>query len=294
MFIKTTAIPFLLFIFFIATPVFAADIFLEPDTRFGRNDQFKMDVFLNAEEPLNAVEGTLHFPSDLLALKRVDDGNSIVNFWVEYPYALGGGDIRFSGITPGGYAGSRGLIFSVIFQVLQKGEGMVDIRGARALSNDGKGTEVTIKTVYSRFAIPQTMVFQTPVSETKDENPPESFVPEIARDAGVFDGKWFLVFSAQDKTAGIDRYEVKETRRGIFKIFTPWIRAESPYVLRDQELRSRVFVKAVDKAGNARIEGMRAKNAIRWYENYENMIIMLLGVLIALFIIKKPWKRKRT
>ncbi|MDP2703858.1 MAG: cohesin domain-containing protein [bacterium] len=273
-------------------PVFAAEIFLEPDKNPGQEDQFKVDIFLSTEEQLNAIEGTLHFPLDLLELKSVDDGNSIINFWVERPNVISNGDIRFSGITPGGYTGSRGLIFSITFKVLQEGNGVFDIRDSRVLRNDGKGTEAKLQTINSPFIISKkTVVFQVPVSETKDIDSPESFVPEIARDSTIFDGKWFLVFSTQDKATGIDHYEVKEIRKNILQIFAPWVPAESPYVLQDQELRSHVFVKAVDKAGNMKIEDIPAKNPLRWYENYGNWFILVLG-FIAIFAARKfLWKK---
>ncbi len=280
--------------FLIPHAVFAAEIFLEPGKNPGQEDQFKVDVFLSTEEQLNAIEGTLHFPLDLLELKSVDDGNSIINFWVEHPNAVLNGDIRFSGITPGGYKGSRGLIFSITFRVLQEGEGVFDIRNARALRNDGRGTEAKLQPIDSPFIISKkTVTLPMPVSETKDEDSPESFVPEIARDPTIFNGKWFLVFSTQDKATGIDRYEIKETRWGILQMFTVWTPVESPYMLQDQELRSHVFVKAVDKAGNTRIENVPPRYALRWYENYENWLIIILG-LIAVFAVRKFLWEKST
>ena len=106
-----------------ACPVFAAEIFFEPEKRLGLKNQFMMNVFLNAEEPLNAIEGKIRFPPDLLELKNIEDGNSIINFWIERPVAGEAGKITFSGITPGGYQGERGLVFSLIFLVKQEGMG---------------------------------------------------------------------------------------------------------------------------------------------------------------------------
>src|SRR3989344_4835035 len=116
-FIKTSSVFLLTLILFVAVPVFAAEIFLEPDKNLGQEDQFKVGIFLRTEELLNAVEGTLRFPPDFLELKSVDDANSIINFWVEYHTVSTNGDVRFSGITPGGYKGRYGLIFSATFKV---------------------------------------------------------------------------------------------------------------------------------------------------------------------------------
>ena len=86
-----------------------------------------------------------------------------------------------------------------------------------------------------------------------DKESPESFVPEIAIDTFLFDKKWFLVFTTQDKGSGIDYYEVKETRWSIINIISKWNYAESPYILKDQQLKSCIFVKAFDKAGNEKV-----------------------------------------
>ena len=119
------------------------------------------------------------------------------------------------------------------------------------------------------------------ITKVKDTEPPESFVPEISRDELIANGKWFVVFVTQDKASGIDRYEIKESRQKILTFFSRWRVAESPYVLQDQELRSYVFVKAVDKNGNQRIIKIAPRNPLEWYENYENWLIIVLGLLIA-------------
>src|SRR3989338_10476834 len=123
-------------------PVLAAEIFFEQEIGPGLpEDQFKMGIFLETEELLNAIEGKISFPTDLLKLKTVEDGNSIVNLWLERPAASETGEIAFSGITPGGYQCKKGLIFSMTFLVKQKGAGLFEIHGARVLRNDGEGRE---------------------------------------------------------------------------------------------------------------------------------------------------------
>ncbi|MBZ9569795.1 hypothetical protein KJA16_02635 [Patescibacteria group bacterium] len=79
-----------------------------------------------------------------------------------------------------------------------------------------------------------------------DVTSPEEFRAEIGQDPLMFEGKYFLSSATIDKTSGIDYYEVKEGKRN-FK------RAKSPYLLGDQSLRSKILVKAVDKAGNERV-----------------------------------------
>lgn len=288
-----------LFLFFIwlLSPhfVFAAEMFFEQEKIPGLKDQFKMGIFLATDQPVNAIEGKINFPTDILELRRVEDGNSIINFWLERPAVGKTGEVVFSGITPGGYKGGKGLIFSLTFLVKQEGAGTFDIRDARVLQNDGEGTEATLQTFSSQFIISKkTTAVEIPVSGMKDADPPESFTPEVARNPAIFDGKWFVVFAAQDKASGIDRYEMKETRQRFFEIFSKWISAESPHAIQDQELKSYIFIKAIDKAGNERVATIAPRNPLAWYEKYENWIMIIGGVLVAMFIAKKLWKKRRT
>ena len=272
--------------------IFAAEIFFEQEKSPGLENQFKMGVFLKTEELLNAIEGKIRFPVNLLGLKTIENGNSIVTVWLERPTAGEAGEITFSGITPGGYQGSKGFVFSMTFLVKQEGIGAFDIHNVKVLRNDGKGTEAKLQTFSSKFIISRkTNEIQIPISEVKDINPPESFVPEIARDESIFNGKQFIVFATQDKASGVDRYEVKESRQKILTFFSRWRAAESPYILQDQELRSYVFVKAVDKAGNERIAEINPQHSLGWYENYENWIIIILGLVIVYAIKRFLWRK---
>jgi len=50
-------------------------------------------------------------------------------------------------------------------------------------------------------------------------------------------------------------------------------------------------VKAIDKAGNERIVKINPQNPLGWYENYENWLIIVLGLIIAYAIKKFLWRR---
>lgn len=286
---------FSIFYFLASGSVSAAELFFEQEKNFGLKDQFKIGVFVETEEAVNAIEGKINFPNGLLELKSVDDGNSIINLWLERPATDRAGEIIFSGIIPGGYKGDKGLIFSATFLVKKEGNGTFDILNARALRNDGMGAETKLQTFSSKFIVSKKSTeLQMPVSEIEDIDLPESFMPEIAKDKTLFDGKWFVVFATQDKASGIDHYEIKESRQKVFSIFQNWSQAESPYVLKDQKLKSWTYVKAVDKAGNERIIKIAPRNQLAWYESYESWTIIILGVFIAALAARKLWIKKRT
>ncbi len=279
------------FYFLFSGQVFAAEIFFDQEKNPGSKNQLIAHVFINTEEALNAIEGKVIFPSELLELKEIKNGNSVINVWLEQPAVGQAGEIAFSGITPGGYKGAKRLIFSMVFMVKQGGEGVFQMGNSRVLRNDGEGTEAKLKTFDLQFTAPEKEpAVEVPAVKAKDNNPPETFTPEVGRDSTVFGGKWFLVFATQDKVSGVDHYEVKESQQRFFMLFQKWVLAQSPYILTDQELRSFIFVKAVDKAGNKRIIQIAPQNPMSWYENYENWLIIIIGVFLFIIILRL-WKK---
>jgi len=254
----------------------------------GLSQQFQVDLVLDTEnEEINAVEGKVIFPGDLLELKEIRDGNSIVNFWIERPKVEQTGIIGFSGIIPGGYVGKKGLIFSAIFQSKNEGEGIIEIREAKTLLNDGKGTEASLSNSNFQLSIlKQPSIPQIPIPEIKDTDLPEDFKPEAARNLNIFEDRWFLVFATQDKGSGIDRYEVLENRKQKIEN-REWIKADSPYLLKDQELKSYIYVKAVDKAGNERIATLSPQNPLKWYENYFVLFIIIISMIFVYLILRR-------
>jgi len=274
---------------FVAVPAFAAEIFFDAKTReVAIGEQFEVNIFLNTEEEyINAVEGKVIFPENLLELKEIRDGATIVNFWIERPKIKSGSQIAFSGIIPGGYAGEKGLIFSAIFQSKNEGEGIIEIQEAKTLLNDGKGTEASLSISNLQFLIseeiPPSLV---PPTKIIDIDPPESFEPIVAQDPEIFDGKYFLVFLTQDKGSGIDYYEVCEGKRQC-------VVAESPYLLQNQSLDREIIVKAIDKSGNERIVTLPAQKPAIWYKNYLILAIIILVIAIAYLMWKFLWRKNR-
>jgi len=285
----------LIFVFCIGNTADAVELKLESDKvpPFGMGQQFQVDLVLDTEnEEINAVEGKVIFPEGLLELKEIRDGNSIINFWIEKPKNQNG-TIIFSGITPGGFNSEKGLILSVIFEAKKEGVAKFEINDARVLRNDGTGSAATLTIAPFEIAISSEAPAETAaVAIVQDTELPESFVPEISKDESIANGKWFVVFATQDKASGIDHYEVKESRQRILSVFGRWVSAESPYVLTDQELRSYVLIKAVDKVGNEKVMEIVPKNPLAWYENYENWVMIIAGVFILALTAKKIWRKK--
>lgn len=318
----------LIIIFIKFLNAFGAEINFYPSVGVGQKfyeinvgQEFKIDIYLNSEnESINAFSGEIIYPSDLMELKNILDGGSIINFWIDKPQNLpvyidniltNKNKIYFSGITPGGFNGHSGLLFSLIFKTKNAGSGFISFKNGKFLLNDGEGTETKFKALDFNFNIlpSGTKIITSPeIILPIDNLPPEDFKPQILQNPEMFDGKYFLIFQTHDKGRGIDHYEVLEWKKSfsildiIKKIISPknyqlnyknWIKAESPYILLDQKLQSDIYVKAVDKAGNERIVFVGALNPIKWYENYINWIIIIIGfILLILLVLKSKFKDK--
>ena len=187
------------------------------------------------------------------------------------------GEIFFSGLVPGGFTGEDGYLFSLFFEATRQGEARIETDSEQVLLADGKGSKAAVTRAPLVLDIVGEAQAVNELTPLEDSTLPESFSPQVSRDASIFDGKWFVAFVAQDKGFGVSHYEVQEGAGA-------WKKAVSPYLLEDQSLRSPIAVKAVDKAGNERIETLVPQNSAKWYENWLVWgIINQIGILFSIF-----------
>lgn len=283
------------FLALVAIPVVAAELYFGAQGQeLSLEKNFEVGVLLNSEEEsINAIEGKITFPTDSLDFQETREGASLINFWIKKPTFNGSG-VSFSGIVPGGYSGSQGYLFSIILKPKKLGQVTIDGKEVRALRNEPPGAAAQMKISPMKLEIveeSQTPEFLPPY----DTEAPESFTPQVARNPNIFDGKWFLVFNTQDKGAGIDHYEVKEKRE--FKILNfgfstgEWVQTESPYLLKDQSLKSEISVKAIDKAGNERVATLPSQSLPHWYENYLIWAIIIMVGVVGYTIWRILWRK---
>lgn len=295
----------------------AAEMFFSSEIRDPKLDEiFQVDVYLNTQnEEINALEGKIIFPKDKIDLQEIKAVGSVINLWFDRPrvetlkdtnvntnkHESIGGDsclysckfVSFGGIIPGGYNENKGLILSLVFRAIDNGQVKFSFKDLKISLNDGLGTETKIYFYPFSFQIASSglnVVAGRPV--VSDKIPPEEFFPSLGRDASIFENKWFVAFVAEDKQSGISHYKIAEKRsiqqENDFNDLL-WESAVSPYVLKDQKLKSFIYVKAVDNDGNSRIIAIPPTNAWSWYEKPLFWIIMIIGVF--LFIIWHLWRR---
>lgn len=315
---------FLGVLFVYAPQADAALLYLDPGSvELARGDSVTMALRLDTDEGecVNTVDATIHFDPSINAID-VSRGDSILNIWVESPVIdTENHTIKFAGGLPGGYCGRipgdpslTNVVLEIVFRspgFTIGGEGSDSARvwvdqGSQVLLHDGYGTPAPLRVIDATIALLSTPggtltdTWRGEVSADKDL--PSDFAITLTKDDVAFSGKYFIVFNASDKQSGIDHYEVMEEPFSEWSTFkwgradAPWVKAESPYVLKDQTLNSTIRVKAIDKAGNERVATLVPDTAIRAMSQ-SMLITIVVGVFVAvvlgaiLFYIL--WKRKQ-
>ena len=294
----------ILILFLLPFSTRAALLYFEPSSfelKSGQTFILKIEISTQ-KDCINAVKINLKFPKDLLIAKDFSDGDSILTLWPESPLIdQEKGEISFTGGIPKGYCEDKGLLGKVIFQakeVSQKIEGKIKfLDNSLVLLNDGFGSKAKLEKKDFVFSLlPEKVEIPKDVwQETlkKDKNPPEKFELEIRKDPLLFGGKYVLIFNTRDKESGISHFEVAEQK---MKFCFPaerekWERAKSPYLIKDQSLKSIIKVKAVDKAGNERI--VTFNPCAKYYPLFGVFAIVILGTGIIFWWFFKMRKEKK-
>ena len=271
----------------------------EQDQVFYQDEIIGTDVFVDtAGETINAIAGTINFSNNNLKLVEISDGESVINFWLEKP-KIDQEKIAFSGVIPGGYLGKKGKLFSLYFKTINHGSINFNADNFEILLSDGFGTKVPVS--HNNLALEIKEGINKNLKEEPkiiDRDSPEPFELVLGRDDLLFNNQWFLSFSAQDKLSGVKEYFVQEKKINNDSLNENWQSVTSPYKLKDQRLTSRVYVKAVDRAGNERLSVWQHKDAEIIYKNQQKYIFTVIGVIILLalplsFVIKKKIKNKK-
>ncbi|MFM7087954.1 MAG: hypothetical protein ACKOW9_00245, partial [Candidatus Paceibacterota bacterium] len=157
---RQNPISFLLVIFLgvvlLPNPLFASSqiYFSNTPKQVEEGDRLSVGVQVRAEEgAINAVSGTILFPSELLRVVAVNRDNSIVNFWTVEPKIFKD-KISFEGVILNpGFAGSGGALFRMTFEA--KSAGLVNLRfsDGALLANDGLGTNLLASFGSANFRI---------------------------------------------------------------------------------------------------------------------------------------------
>ncbi len=285
---------FLLAAFCVTSFAHAATMAIQPVAVSGGTQVIAVTLDTQGQS-INAIAVHLTFDPSEFAVSGVTDAGSIVDLLIAPPtFSNGAGTVDFSGIIPGGANVSRGTVVNIA--IVPKENGMsagFDVASATALLNDGRGTPAPLTVASGPFAIALSSSTPMPAIDTQ---PPAAFTPEIGRSPALFGGQYFLSFSTTDQRSGINHYEVLEVPTGTGVKSSGWQTAQSPYLLQDQTLSSDIYVRAVDNAGNFRIEEVPALHPASPATQIGNEIELFVGSIVVLLILGGAlwiWKRKR-
>jgi len=246
-------------------------------------DDKTMALVLDTEgQSLNTLSGEIDVSKT--DFKNISDANSLVNFWLEEPKESQG-KIIFSGIIPGGFLG-EGVILTLNFSE-KTAINSLKINKLTAFLNDGQGQEAKVL-IKNQIAISDNL--KNIFVEKKNVVAPEKFEPQVVRDSNFPTNDYYLVFGTQDKGSGLAYYAVYESRWPVNVVKKnsrlDWVRADSPFLLKDQHLKSLIYVKAVNQNGGVRIVKLSPQfSLVWWYEHWLfSFIIMVITIVFFRYI----------
>lgn len=242
-------------------------------------------------QKINTIEGELGISTDL-KIKNISDANSLINFWIEKP-VIKGGLITFAGIVPGGYQG-QGIILSLKLDNsnlnTKNFNNQVWVKSFSALLNDGSGQSAKVK-INGLLSDPNITKQLEEVSNNLSY--PEIFLPQIVKSSSLPSEDYYLVFGTQDKSSGLAYYAVYESAWPVFNIAKnnqslAWIKTDSPYKLKKQNLRGYIYVKAVNHNGNVRIMRLSPQFSLGWlYEHWFISLIIIIAICLGFTFIRR-------
>ena len=278
----------------IAMPVLAVELnFITETDEINVSQTFWVDIMIDTQgKTINTVAGTISYSQDKLKLIDFSDGDSIVTLWLDRPN-IDINKTNFAGVIPGGfsgvlsplYSGGRaGKILSVKFEVIAGGLFTITSFDSEILLHDGLGTPAVI--IINNFSLTasKNIILSSPIEDDVfDIDPPEPFTFKIVRDEGIADDKFVVVFNTVDKNSGIDYYEIQEGKKD-------FVRAISPYILKNQYLDVAIVVRAVDKAGNiqaSRVGPPKYRSLLEKYGKWGIIIALIITIVASYFVRRK-------
>ncbi|MFC1789498.1 cohesin domain-containing protein [Patescibacteria group bacterium] len=245
--------------------------FFSSQNNYNIDDIFKTDVILNTQEDLiNTIEIGLKFDSKSLELMSIAKGGSIITLWIQDPDVDKNGVVSFVGGIPRGFKG-EGQLVSLYFKAVKSGIAQISFQdNSKILLNDGFGTSISpdFQSIDITILLQGGFTDELKKNLDTDNIPPKNFKIRLEHNSTVFDNKYFIVFSTTDDQSGVTYYEIKEGG-------SDWTVGKSPYLLKNQNLNGKILVKAVDGAGNERVERLVTEK-----EKVTRFLIILLALVL--------------
>lgn len=173
----------------------AQSLYFSPSAGSYAVDQnFTVGVYVSSsDQAMNAADGVISFPKDMLEVTSLSKNGSIFNLWVQEPSSSNAlGTVNFEGIILNpGFTGSAGKIITVNFRTKAAGNAHITFSSGSVLANDGKGTNILSSLGDALFSVnvPATGP-QAPQATTPSEITGVPLAPKISSPTHPDPEKW--------------------------------------------------------------------------------------------------------
>lgn len=152
---------------------------------------FTVALNVSADLAVNAVEGSLVYPTDKLEALSVSKASSIIGLWINEPIiSPNSGNVYFAGVILNpGYKGTGVRILSVNFRVKAPGDAFITVSNGSALANDGLGTQILSRISGGRYKLEPKISTPTPLPEPVELPPPA--ILQLFSPTHPDPGKWY-------------------------------------------------------------------------------------------------------
>ncbi len=108
-------------------------------------ERFSINIYAFASTPVNAIDLTITFATDMVEIVSVDKGQSVLNIWTQEPKIENGKITLAGGTFRRGFVGEH-LVATIKAKAKSNGTTEFTVNGAQLLAGDGKGTPVSVTT----------------------------------------------------------------------------------------------------------------------------------------------------
>ncbi len=186
---------FLIAFFLFPHRVDAATMILAPGSGTYKIGQtFSVGVYVSsADQAMNAAQGVISYPTNMLEVTSLSKSGSILNLWVQEPtFSNSNGTVNFEGIVYNpGYTGSSGKVITITFKTKAAGTAAVTFSSGAVLANDGAGTNILTGMGKASYTIGTTPVDEKPPTTPTTPAIPLPIAPKVISPTHPDSTKWY-------------------------------------------------------------------------------------------------------
>ena len=106
-------------------------------------ETFQIMVYVSASVPVNAVDISLSFPKEQIAITGIDTGESVITLWTQEPKVENNKVLLTGGTFRKGFIGNH-LIATINAKAIETGLAKFNVDNVLLLAGDGSGSKVTV------------------------------------------------------------------------------------------------------------------------------------------------------